>query len=100
MWDLIVSVPYHCLSFYLVQSSPPDCSSLVFKCQSSKMDQVVIASGSKRSCSYDTDFEKCLICQSSKNDPLYRLTAAGLETVKNALNERKDKVYDRLCSLI
>ena len=49
---------------------------------------------------YDTDFEKCLICQSSKNDPLYRLTAAGLETFKNALNERKDEVNDRLCSLI
>lgn len=60
------------------------------------MEHVVISSGSKRSCSATTDFKKCLICQSDKEDILYRLTATGMQTLKHALDERRDEVYDRL----
>ena len=62
--------------------------------QNSKMDPAAISAGSKRLYSSDTDFKKCLICQLCKNDPLYKLTAAGLDNFKTALYERKDHVYD------
>ena len=68
--------------------------------QNSKMDSAAISAGSKRLYSTDTDFKKCLICQLCKNDPLYKLTAAGLDNFKTALYERKDHVYDRLYNLI
>ena len=68
--------------------------------QNSKMDPAAISAGSERLYSSDTDFKKCLICQLCKNDPLYKLTAAGLDNFKTALYERKDYVYDRLYNLI
>ena len=57
------------------------------------MDPAAISAGSKRLYSSDTEFKKCLICQLCKNDPLYKLTAAGLDNFKTALYERKDHVY-------
>ena len=79
-----------------LQRQQPVCRGL----QNSKMDPVTISAGSKRAYSSDTDLERCLICQMSKDDPLYRLTAAGLDTFITALYDRKDDVYDRLHILV
>ena len=86
------------LFFVLVvfQRLQPVCSGV----QISDMDPVTISAGSKRAFSSETDFEKCLICQLTKIEPLYRLTAVGLDNFKTALNERKDDAYDRLYNLI
>ena len=86
------------LQFVLIclQRQQPVCRGL----QNLKMDPMTISAGSKRAYSSDTDFEKCLICQMSKDDPLYRLTAAGLDTFITVLYDKKDDVYDRLHILI
>ena len=68
--------------------------------KNSKMNPASISSGLKRLYSSDTDFKKCLICQLCKNDPQYKLTAAGLDNFKTALYEQKDHVYDPLYNLI
>ena len=83
-----------CTSYF--QHLQPVCRGV----QISDMDPVTISAGSKRTFSSDTNFEKCLICQLTKIEPLYKLTAAGLDNFKTALNERKDDVYDRLYNLI
>ena len=79
-----------------LQRPHPDCRVV----HNSRTDSVTMSSALKRPKSSETDFEKCLICQTYKNDPLYKLTASGLDSFKSALNERRDDVYDRLCNFI
>lgn len=55
----------------------------------------------KRSSSKDTDFAKCVICQSSAtNNDLNSLTKRGLGAFKYAVEMRQDEVYDRLWSVM
>ena len=71
--------------------------------QKFKTGPMAIPVGSKRTCSSDTYFlKKSLICQFCKNDPLYKLAAARLDTCTfiPALNERKDDVRGRLYASI
>lgn len=55
----------------------------------------------KRSSSQDTDFAKCVICQSSAtNSDLNSLTRRGFGAFKYAVEMRQDEVYDRLWSVM
>ena len=42
MWDLIVSVPDHCLSFYFLPSSVFGCISVTYKCEGMFKDIVLV----------------------------------------------------------
>ena len=63
------------------------------------MDPVATSAGSKESTLSTQVFKIFLICQLCKNDPLYKLTAVGLDNFKTAIDEQKNHVYDQLYNL-
>ena len=55
----------------------------------------------KRKVSVDTDYLLCIICQTTKiQDNCSHLTARGVDTLKSAMQQRRDDVYERLWSCI
>ena len=53
----------------------------------------------KRQLSNETDFTRCIICQSTTEHTL-NLTANGFGAFRHAFEQRHDDVYDRLWTLI
>ena len=54
----------------------------------------------KRSIPLEANYELCIICQDTSNDQLHKLTARGMETFINAMEQRRDGAFDRLYSLV
>ena len=69
----------------LLQHLQPVCKGV----QNLKMDPAATSAGSKRKYSSDKAFKIFLICQLCKNDPLYKLTAVGLDNFKTAIDEQR-----------
>lgn len=71
-----------------------------FRLSTSRMEPAlkVTAAKGKRPIALETDFSKCLVCQTNDDDkgPLNKLTNRGLPTFKNAVEVRKDTVHQRL----
>ena len=61
------------------------------------MDPVFVI---KRQLSNDTDFTRCIICQSTTDHNLNTVTANGFGAFRYAVEQRHDDVYDRLWTLM
>ena len=59
------------------------------------MEPIFKSAAGKRPLSHESDYSKCVICQTAAGDkgPLYKLTKRGLATFKNAVKIRNDDVY-------